>query len=81
MFKYLSDLAPGNKIKTIKGFKDFDGQLIPLGSEWTFIAYDYFVYDGGYTFKFEEGVIRMAEISKEEDSYVIDHATEYFKLI
>lgn len=80
MFRYLSDLLPGDKIKTIKDFKDFDGQEIPFGSIWTFREYNYFVYDGGYTFTFEEGVMRMAEISTGEDSYVIDHATEYFEV-
>jgi len=81
MYPYLSDLAPGDRIKTVKVFKDFDGQLIPVGSVWTFESYSYFVYDGGYTFTFEEGVMRMAEISNGEDSYVINHAPEYFELI
>lgn len=81
MYQHLSDLVQGDKIKTIKSFKDFDGQEIPLGSEWTFKSYSYFVYDGGYTFTFEEGGMRMAEISTGEDYYVVDHAAEYFELI
>jgi hypothetical protein len=81
MYSNLSDLVQGDKIKAIKEFKDFDNEIIPVGSEWTFNEYTYFPYDGGYTFYFEEGVIRMAEISSSEDSYVISHANEYFALI
>ncbi len=32
MYPYLSDLTPGDRIKTIKGFKDFDGQMIAVDS-------------------------------------------------
>lgn len=81
MYPYLSDLVPGDRIKAIKSFKDFDGQMIAVDSVWTFKSCTYFAYDGGYTFAFEEGGMRMAEISSGEDSYVIDHAPEYFELI
>lgn len=80
MYSNLSDLAEGDKIKVIKEFKDFDSESIHVDSEWTFKEYTYFPYDGGYTFYFEEGVIRMAEISP-DDYYVFSHANEYFTLI
>ena len=80
MYSNLSDLAQGDKIKVVKEFKDFDSEIIPVGSEWTFDEYTYFPYDGGYTFYFEEGTMRMAEISP-EDYYVFSHANEYFVLI
>ncbi|MBL7871212.1 MAG: DUF3601 domain-containing protein [Cyclobacteriaceae bacterium] len=80
MYVYLNDLKPGDKIKVIKEFNDFDNQLIPVGSEWTFEKYTYFPYDGGYTFYFKEGIMRMAEIS-ECDYYVATHAKEYFILL
>jgi len=73
-------LVEGDKIRVIKDFKDFDGEDVLLGSEWTFKEYTYFAYDGGFTFCFEEGVMRMAEISP-EDNYVLTHAREYFILI
>jgi hypothetical protein len=79
MYTRLDDLNPGDKIKVIKEFKDFDNELIPIGSEWTFEKYDYFPYDGGYTFHFKEGTMRMAEIS-DADYYVFNHASEYFVL-
>ncbi len=80
MYTSLSDLIKDDRIKVIKEFKDFDNQVIPVGTEWTFIEYSYFPYDGGYTFNFKEGEMRMAEIS-EADYYVFSHAKEYFVLI
>ena len=80
MYSNLSELVQGDRIKVIKEFKDFDNQVIPVGTEWTFIDYRYFPYDGGYTFNFKEGEMRMAEIS-EADYYVLNHAAEFFMLI
>jgi Domain of unknown function (DUF3601) len=76
----LDELIKGQKIKVIKPFVDFDGQKIELGSEWTYDRYSYFPYDGGYTFYFNEGVMRMAEISP-EDYYVFEHTSEFFEQI
>lgn len=76
----LCDLVCGDRIKVIKEFKDFDNQIVPIDSEWTFNEYTYFPYDGGYTFYFNEGVMRMAQIS-EEDYYVFNHPNEFFVLI
>jgi hypothetical protein len=80
MYSSMNDLVPGDSVKVIKEFKDFDNQLITAGSIWTFKEYTYFPYDGGYTFYFEEGSMRMAEIS-EPDYYVFNHASEYFILL
>jgi hypothetical protein len=77
----LDELTQRSKVRIIKSFEDFDGQKIDVGSEWTFKEYTYFPYDGGYTIYFEEGVMRMAEISAGEDYYVFEHASEYFELI
>lgn len=81
MYSNLSDLIQGDKIKVLKEFKDFDNETISVGSERTFNEYTYFPYDGRYTFYFEEGTMRMVEISSGEDSYVLSHANEYFVLI
>ncbi len=77
----LDELIKGQRIKVIKSFLDFDGQKIEVNSVWTYSEYSYFPYDGGYTFYFEEGVMRMAEISVGEDFYVFEHTSEYFELI
>ncbi len=80
MYSNLSYLVQGDKIKVIKEFKDFDNEVIPVGSEWTFNEHTYFPYDGGYTFYFKEGAMRMAEISP-DDYYVLCHANEFFVLV
>lgn len=76
----LDELTSGQKIRVTKSFLDFDDQEIREGSEWTFLNYTYFPYDGGYTFYFKEGAMRMAEISP-EDYYVYEHAGELFTLM
>lgn len=73
-------LRPGQRVRVIQSFRDFDGDEIQEGSEWTFESYSYFAYDGGYTFTFKEGGMRMAEISP-EDYQVFLNAERYFALI
>lgn len=80
MYTHLNKLMKGDRIEVIKEFKDFDNQVIPMGSTWVFKEYTYFPYDGGYTFIFEEGIMRMAEIS-DADYFVFCHANEYFILL
>jgi Domain of unknown function (DUF3601) len=77
---YLDALNEGQRIRVIKTFKDFDGTEIKEGSEWTFQRSSYFPYDGGHTFYFKEGEMRMAEISP-EDYYVYKHFHEFFALM
>ena len=73
-------LKKGQRVRVTESFRDFDGDLVKAGSEWTFESYSYFVYDGGYTFTFKEGVMRMAEISP-NDYQVFLNAERYFELI
>ena len=80
MIDRISDLAEGQKIKVIKSFNDFDGKEIKVGSVWTFRSYTYFIYDGGYTVSFDEGVMRLAEIDHETD-YVLSNFNEFFEVI
>lgn len=77
---HLSDLTSGMKVKVVKSFADFDGDRIDVGSVWTFQSYNYFVYDGGYTFEFREGTIRLAEIDDDNDR-VLNNFSEFFQLI
>jgi Domain of unknown function (DUF3601) len=76
----LSDLKQGQRIKVIREFKDFDGDPIPLNSEWTFIKSTYFAYDGGYTFTFKEGGIRLAEIDPDNQN-VLNSFSSFFEII
>ncbi len=76
----LDELKKGQRLRVIQSFRDFDGDLVSEGSEWTFESCKYFPYDGGYTITFKEGVMRMAEISP-EDYQVFLNAERYFALI
>lgn len=73
-------LQAGQQIKITQTFKDFDNYDVNKGSTWTFRSYNYFPYDGGYTFMFEEGTIRLAEI-KDSNLDVIYNGQNYFTLI
>ncbi|NJM25508.1 MAG: DUF3601 domain-containing protein [Bacteroidia bacterium] len=77
---HLSDLRQGDRIKVIRGFKDFDGDEIKPDTVWTFVSYNYFPYDDGYTFTFDEGVIRLAGID-ERNVLVLENAPQYFDLL
>ena len=80
MISNLTDLKTGQKIKVIQSFLDFDHDKIEEGTEWTFIKYSYFPYDGGYTFEFQEGGMRFAEI--DPSSYqVMNSPSAFFELI
>ncbi len=80
MPQYLSELSKGQKIKVLKEFFDFDTDKIEAGRILTFRDYNYFPYDGGYTFNFEEGVIRLAEIDGDNER-VLNNFSEYFELV
>lgn len=73
-------LQAGQQIKIIQTFKDFDDDEVKEGSNWTFKSYNYFPYDGGYTFLFEEGTIRLAEI-KDNNLDVIHNGKKYFTIL
>ena len=76
----LVDLKEGQRIKVIRTFKDFDGDTIPVDSQWTFIKSTYFAYDGGYTFTFKEGGIRLAEIDPDNQA-VLNSFSSFFEVL
>lgn len=76
----LSDLKAGQRIKVTQEFLDFGGQKIAVDSQWTFKEYTYFPYDGGYTFYFDQGVIRLAEID-DMNSIVLNSFSSFFTLL
>jgi len=73
----LTDLATGDRVRVIRGFTDFDGVEWREGQELEYIQYSYFPYDGGYTFQFVEGTLRLAYLSDENDE-VLRSQGEYF---
>lgn len=80
MPQYLSELIKGQKIRVIKEFLDFDKYKVEAGRILTFKEYNYFAYDGGYTFSFEEDGFRLAEID-EDNVQVLNRFSEYFEVI
>ncbi|MDZ7648621.1 MAG: DUF3601 domain-containing protein [Cytophagales bacterium] len=74
-------MTTGQKIKVIKEFIDFDQDIqSTVDRVLTFSCYDYFPYDGGYTFQFEEVTIRLAEIFTSNEQ-VLNNFSEYFELV
>ena len=80
MIQNLSDLKPGQKLRVIQDFYDFDKDLVDLNTVWTFKKSSYFPFDGGYIFEFEEGGIRLAEIDP-ENVQVLQNPGAYFVLV
>jgi hypothetical protein len=76
----LTELAKGQKVKIKESFLDFDHIQIETGSVWTFIRYSYFPYDGGYSFYFEEGEIRLAEID-DDNRRVLGSFSLFFEVL
>jgi hypothetical protein len=76
----LTDLIGGQRIRVTQEFLDFDGDKIEVGTSWTFKEFTYFPYDGGYTFYFEEGGIRLAEI-EENNRAVLGSFSSFFELV
>lgn len=42
-------LVPGVRYRIENSFRDVDSKLLAAGEEWTFVGYDFFPYDAGYT--------------------------------
>ncbi|MBL7857992.1 MAG: DUF3601 domain-containing protein [Cyclobacteriaceae bacterium] len=80
MVQYLNQLTKGQQVKVIKTFLDFDKTQIETGTILTFVNYTYFPYDGGFTFTFEEGIIRLAEIDANSE-HVMNNFHEFFALV
>jgi hypothetical protein len=56
----LTDLRPGDRLRVIRGFTDFDGVAWAEGQVLEYVHFGYFPYEGGYTFAFSEGTLRLA---------------------
>lgn len=46
-------LEPKTNYKVIKAFTDFDGDIIPIGWQGLYKAYNYFPYDDGLSLAFD----------------------------
>jgi hypothetical protein len=73
----LTHLQPGDRLRVIQGFTDFDGVAWAEGQRLEFVDYGYVPYDGGYTFTFREGTLRLAHLDAANDR-VLRSPEEYF---
>jgi hypothetical protein len=74
----LTGLRPGDRLRVVRGFTDFDGVAWTEGQTLEFVEYSYFPYDGGYTFSFREGTLRLAHGS---DDRVLRGPEEFFERV
>jgi hypothetical protein len=75
-----SDMKPGERYRVLKTFEDFDGNMVEAGTCLTFQDYSYFPYDGGYTVRCTERVIRLAEIRPENHEILRSLAQHFVRL-
>lgn len=63
----LARLRPGDRLRVIRGFTDFDGVEWAEGQTLELVDSGYVPYDGGYTFTFREGTLRLAHLDAAND--------------
>lgn len=73
----LTGLQPGDRLRVIRGFTDFDGVSWAEGQALEYVGYSYFPYDGGYTFTFSEGTLRLAHVDP-ANRRVLGRPEEFF---
>ena len=76
----LTGLQPGDRLRVIRGFTDFDGVAWAEGQALEYVGYSYFPYEGGYTFNFREGTLRLAS-GDSENRRVLRGPEEFFERI
>jgi Domain of unknown function (DUF3601) len=74
-------LIVGKRYRVVKEFRDFDGQVHPVGEEWAFIGTAFLPYDDGRSLFVsldgdKEWHIRMQD-REEEQRYILDNLSEY----
>ena len=74
----LTGLQPGDRLRVVRGFTDFDGVEWAVGQTLEFVEYGYVPYDGGYTFTFREGTLRLAH---GPDERVLRGPEEFFERV
>ena len=66
-------LVPGVRYRIATSFRDVDCKPHTAGEEWTFVGYDFFPYDAGYTLFAESAdgssvIIRLQDHEQEQAS-------------
>ena len=73
----LTELRPGDRLRVIRGFTDFDGVEWAEGQALEYVDHNYFPYEGGYTFNFSEGTLRLAPLDSRNHA-VLRRPEEFF---
>src|SRR4051794_30106586 len=73
------DFYPGLTVRVVQAFRDYDGQEIAAGEILRFIESSYFFYEGGYTLRFAEKTIRLAEIVDEHGPIIANTGNAWFE--
>ena len=74
-------MTPGKRYRVVKPFKDFDGQVHPVGEEWTYVGTAFLPYDDGRSIFVsldgeKEWHIRMQDRA-EEQGPILDNLKDY----
>jgi hypothetical protein len=73
----LSELRPGDRVRVLRSFVDFDGASWEAGEVHELVDTSYFPYDGGYAFRFAARTLRLAHVHPENDR-ILRAADLYF---
>lgn len=71
-------MVAGARYRVVRDFLDFDGTPFRAGTVLTFVDYSYFPYDGGYTIRFAEAGMRLAEIAPDNEPVLANAGNSYF---
>jgi hypothetical protein len=73
------DFFPGQAVRVVQSFKDFDDQEISAGQTLRLVSKNYFSYDDGHTLTFDGKQIRLSGNVPEEAPIIDNAAAAYFE--
>lgn len=75
-------LKPGDRIRILRTFRDFDGVEFAAGREFVLQAHDVFFYYAGHTFRFADGtVLRLSGDWPENAAILQDRDDVHWKVV
>jgi hypothetical protein len=73
-------LQPGDTVRVVKTFRDFDRREVNAGTTLTFERSEFLPYHGGYTFYFQGGfVVRLCENEPQDELILGAPAGAFFE--
>ena len=69
----------GLEVRVVQTFQDYDGQEVRAGEVLHFVEGSYFFYEGGYTLRFAEKTIRLADIVEEHQAIIANAGNAWFQ--